>query len=446
MLDSIRSKLLIWNAVVLTTLVVVFGAMLWFGLRRTMYRTVDQELATHAQALARGLRRDARGVFDLDISSFELEYFNQEKAGAPFYALWDQDGSTIDTSDPEMKIPNPRGSMSRDRGLMRELAVTGPVESIVLVGRDIAEEHQRLAELLAALLIMGGATLALTLAGGWFLTGRALAPIGRITRAAAEVSASKLHQSIEVGEMEWELRDLASTINAAFDRLREAIERQTNFTADASHELRTPLSIILSQAESALSRSRDAAEYREALEAIRRGGERMRSIVDGLLTLARAESGHLIARRDPVQLDQLIREAIAMLAPSAEQNGVQLHCVLAPVRIKGDRDRLTEAMVNVLNNAVRYNHPGGTVETTLTSEADRAVITVRDTGIGIPADDLTHIFDRFYRVDKARSRAVGGSGLGLPIAKSIIEGHSGSIEVRSDDSGSTFTIRLGQCT
>jgi signal transduction histidine kinase len=239
------------------------------------------------------------------------------------------------------------------------------------------------------------------------------------------------------------MRGLCHTLNDAFARQETAFARQTRFTADASHELRTPLSIIRTHIDLALKRERTPEEYREALQTCLRSAERMSSVVQGLLTLARADSGADTFARDEIRLDSVVRAVVESLQAAADERQIALHLDLAPVVVWGDGDRLADVASNLVSNAVRYNRPGGQVTVTLLDEAGDAELRVADTGIGIPAPARARIFERFYRVDDARSRAAGGAGLGLAITRWIVEGHGGTITVEDrPGGGSLFVVTL----
>ena len=444
MRKSFRWKLLAWYALVVAGLAAAFGGLLYHNARRSIYGEADARLRDHATALAAALRPLEGGTFEVDLSPDLVRTFGGTLPTSPYYALWDAAGELIDRSNPAADVPRPPSPGTRDRGPFREVTLAGPGGALVLVGWDFQAERKRLRDVLAA---AGGTGLVLVLlaaAGGWFLAGRALAPVAHISRAAAAVSASNLSERIDPARMEAELGELARTINGAFDRLQQALDRQARFTADASHELRTPLSIVLSHADHALARERDAGEYREALEAIRRAGRRMQAVVEGLLTLARADAGELKLADEPLDFRRLVEDVCAMLAPAAAERGLTLATDLHPARVRGDRDRLAEAVANLVTNAVRYNRDGGRIDVALRAGPDgQVVLTVADTGVGIPAADQPHVFERFYRADKARSRAAGGSGLGLAIARWVVEAHGGRIGFTSrEGEGSSFTVRL----
>jgi signal transduction histidine kinase len=240
-----------------------------------------------------------------------------------------------------------------------------------------------------------------------------------------------------------ELAGLAGVLNGAFDRLRAAFDRQRRFTADASHELRTPLAVIRSHADLALTRPRSAEEYQQALGACRTAAGRMTAIVQGLLTLARADAGSADGGSERVPLDRVVEESVALLQPLAEESGVTLDSRTTPLIVPGDRASLAQVVGNLVENAIRYNRPGGDVRVRLEGRDGSAELTVADSGIGIPAVDLPHVFDRFYRVDKARTRAAGGTGLGLAIVKTLVDAHGGTVTLESTPGvGTTVRVRM----
>jgi heavy metal sensor kinase len=239
------------------------------------------------------------------------------------------------------------------------------------------------------------------------------------------------------------LAELATVLNSTFDRLEAAFERQSRFTADASHELRTPLAIVRSHAELALSRPRSPEEYREALAASLRAACRMTALVESLLTLARADAGRLELARVPVDLRRVVEEGMGLLRPLAGQKEVSLSSRLERAEVSGDPLRLSQVVNNLLSNAVQYNRTGGAVTVELGEEGEEVVLKVADTGRGIAPEDRQHLFERFFRADRARGRDSGGCGLGLAICKSIVEAHGGTIGYDSlAAQGSVFWVRL----
>jgi heavy metal sensor kinase len=227
-------------------------------------------------------------------------------------------------------------------------------------------------------------------------------------------------------------------------RLDDAFRRQRQFTADASHELRTPLTAIKGQVEVALRRRRDAAAYREVLQAVNEEVDRLIRLVGSLLTLARADAGQIPIALETVSLPELVAGAVEQVDPVAKQRDIELSASAGPaVTLQADEDLLLQLLLNLLDNAIKHTPAGGRVTVGWRVNGRQVELWVRDTGVGIAGEHLAHIFDRFYRVDKARSRAEGGVGLGLSICRWIAEAHGGHISVRSaPGQGSTFTAGL----
>ncbi len=443
MFKSIRWSLLFWYTLILTLVVAGFAGTLYYKMRRSLYREVDVRLKAHARALAGALDRERDGSYEIDLSD---EYLRRSFGGDdddPYYVIWDERGEIVSRSHPGLEAPRPEGGGTRDRRSRREVVVPSPEGPLVMVGQRLEDQRDYLRELLGALIGAGAGVLVLALAGGWFLASRALRPISRMSQVASTLSASSLSGRIDVGQTESELGKLARTLNDTFDRLERAFEQQTRFTADASHELRTPLSILMSQTELALRKERSAGEYREALGVCLRAAHRMKAVVEGLLTLARADVRDLDLRRERFDLGKVVEETAAMLGPLAIEKKVTLTVSAEPAEVLGDRERWREVVTNLVSNALRYNREGGRVDAALSVKGNEAVLTVADTGIGIPEKDWPHVFERFYRVDKARSREQGGSGLGLSITKWIVEAHGGSLSfISREGEGTTFTVRL----
>jgi len=295
-----------------------------------------------------------------------------------------------------------------------------------------------------AIFLLGSGIVALTVASflGRFLVRKSLKPIDDITKTAQQIEAENLTPRFEMPKTGDELSQLASTLNEMIDRLELSLQQIRQFTADASHELRTPLTVIRGQTEVILRRERSTEEYRQVLESNLEEMEWMSRMIDNLLTLSRADAGQLQIELEPVQLKRLVVEAYeeCHVLAEAKKLSVFLDKIEAAL-VYGDEMWLRQVLVNLIDNAVKYTPEGGKIWLSLEVEAGYAKLTVKDTGIGIPEEDLPKIFDRFYRVDKARSRQIGGSGLGLSIIKWIVIAHKGRVEVTSQlEEGSCFTI------
>jgi len=242
-----------------------------------------------------------------------------------------------------------------------------------------------------------------------------------------------------------ELGRLATTINALLARLDATFTEQQRFIADASHELRTPLAVLRGETEVVLEQNRRAQDYKESLALIKDEAERLTRIVENLFVLARQPVDQHTVMKEPLRLNEVVSECVRSAQVLATQRGLRLHLdgAMSEVNFTGDDEMLKRMLLNLLDNAVKYTAPGGDVGVALSTQNGSARIVVTDSGIGIPAADQPRIFDRFYRVDKARSRALGGAGLGLSIAKWIVEAHGGTIAVQSiPTQGSEFIVDL----
>ncbi|WP_010588108.1 sensor histidine kinase [Schlesneria paludicola] len=406
------------------------------------------------------------------------QLFGGEEDSRFYFLIWGRDGALMQKSDsaPELAYPNVHDEIDgvrvrkvrerREGGhVYREVIMSHPMFPMppsprpgehagergesgipdwnVLVGRsidkDLAAQHQSDWLLVATGMIILAAGV---LGGGW-LSSRAIRPIAAMTATAESISAQNLSERINVKEVDSELGKLATVLNGTFDRLQMAFERQKQFTADASHELRTPLAVIATHTELALSRPRSLEDYRGALETCQRASHRMRSLIDALLVLARFDSAAPALKQDSVDLEPLIQDCVELVRPLAEQRGIQLESETSPCIVVGDGDKLAQVLTNLLSNAIRYNVENGRVRVTTGTDGQLAILEVTDTGIGIPGDQLELIFDRFYQVNKARSRAEGSCGLGLSICKTIVEAHGGTIRVSSElNVGTTVEVRL----
>ena len=286
--------------------------------------------------------------------------------------------------------------------------------------------------------------------GGYFLAGKALAPVAAMSRQAAFITAQNLHERLPVGNRRDELGSLAQIFNDLLARLDAAFAQQRRFMADASHELRTPIAIIRGESEIALSRKdRAAADYQESLEIVYDESRRMSRIVEDLMTLARVDAGQAPLQKNPLRLDELLTECVRSVRALADEKQIRIYNkVEAAMPLTGDDELLRRMFLNLLDNAVKYNDPGGRVEIAAENSGNEFyLIAVSDTGRGISAENQARVFERFFRADNARSRSetVGGSGagLGLAIARWIADAHGGTLRLQNSSSqGTSFVISL----
>jgi len=284
----------------------------------------------------------------------------------------------------------------------------------------------------------------LAVAGGWLVARRSLAPVGAMAAHAKEISASSLSQRLPVANPHDELGQLATVFNATLQRLENSFAELLRFAADASHELRTPLTALRAEGEVALNNARDPEQLRQSIGAMLEEAQRLQDLVESLLALARAEADQQPLNRVPIKLGALTREVVESLRILADEKRQQLATELnGEVSIAGDAPLLRHALLNLVHNAIRYTPAGGRITIRCTRRDREAVIEVTDTGEGIAPEHQAKVFERFYRMDKTRSRAEGGAGLGLAIAKLAVERHGGRIELQSTPGqGSSFSMVL----
>jgi heavy metal sensor kinase len=294
--------------------------------------------------------------------------------------------------------------------------------------------------------LMLGVPLMLILAGigGFFLSGKALKPIDRITRTAQTIGAGDLSRRIDYGGPEDEVGRLVCTFNHMLDRLQEAFIKERRFTADAAHELRTPLTVLKGQIGVTLNRHHSPSEYESTLKNLEQQVDRLIRLSNDLLLLSRIDQGYILRELTILNISDLLAATIEQIQPLAKSNGLVINASIpSGITVSGDMDQLIRLFLNLLDNAVKYTPSGGRILVTAKREDENVMIEVQDTGMGIKAEHITHLFDRFYRVVTDRSRETGGAGLGLSIAYEIARNHDGDLKIRSEHgNGTTFIVRL----
>jgi len=374
--------------------------------------------------------------------------FDETQTNGFYFMVWSRSGTLLKTSTnapPGVLMPNRRSgttlSYTRTRDSFREVFHFTEMGDCVLAGHSVISDLKDLQTFTFWLIAAGGGVLALGCGGGWWLATTAIRPVEEISAAASRISAGNLSERIQEPDPDNELGRLAGVLNSTFARLESSFAQQKQFTADASHELRTPLAVLISEAQTTLARERTAPEYRETIEACLETAQQMRRLTESLLELARVEAGDQAVDRGPVDLADVAKICLERMRPLAAQSDLQVLSQFDPAMTTANAERLDQVVTNLISNAIYYNKPGGRVEVTTRTDDGKAVLMVTDSGQGISPEDLPHIFERFYRADKSRSRAAGHSGLGLSICKTILDAEGGRIEVSSElGIGTTFKI------
>jgi heavy metal sensor kinase len=428
-------------------------------MRATVYHAIDDELRDRVQGV--------RTFMDRQISSLSIPEIRDEfrehsvlGPGGDLFQVCDVQGQWLYRSVP---LESNNVSIDRPANLPKSHFVTAQVagrplrfysERIVVNGQPYtvqvaAPMHEAfeaieafgLVLVLMVPLLLIGAT-----AGGYWVSKRALDPVDEISRAAQRISIENLADRLHVPETGDQLQRLTETLNQMFSRLEASVRRMKQFTADASHELRAPIALIRTTAEVAVQRrSRHPDEYLEALDDILEESERTSQVVDSLMLLARADAGKEVLERGVVDASSVTRAAVEQGEKLAGLRGLHFSASIPdePIWVLADAEALRRALLILIDNAAKYTPERGWVRVDLSANDGFAKLRVSDTGIGIAPADLPHIFDRFWRADKARSRSHGGAGLGLSIAKWIVETHAGSIAVESEaGKGSVFSLHV----
>jgi len=440
---SIRTRLTIWYLAVMVILLLMFSSVAYLMLDHNLYQNLDNALRVKSTQLNAPsviipqsdeilLSFNYNGMLNQEIGTITVD--TSKLSGLVKQALSGQNSylTTVTTANQGIRL-----YATSFLNLFNDQPV------VVVVGQLTTEITDVLHTFMYIIIFAMIGVLVLAGLGGLFLADRVLRPVERITKTAQKIEGSDLSQRIDV-KTDDELGRLAVTLNEMIGRLEEAFSRQRQFTADASHELRTPLAIMQAEATLALSKERTSDDYRKSLETISQESDYMSAVIGKLLFLARSDAGKEQLNFEDVDLKELIIGLAANIEALAQDKGIKFTVdTKDDVNVSGDKVKLRQLFTNILENAVRYTPADGKISVSLLEKESNAVVSISDTGIGIPPEHLPHIFERFYRVDKARARADGGIGLGLAIAKIIAESHKGKIDVESEvGKGTTFIISI----
>ena len=455
---SVRFRLTAWYAGILALTLVIAGVGVWFAIEDSINDSVDRDLRARLHGMRDYLRRQ---MADAEVGALAQE-LAEDSALAPAgtdFRIAGTDGHWVYRSPGAVAwdLNAPRAASLPDEGRATTVVLNGRVTRVlsapvpigtIQIGISLDAFHEMLSDFALTALIGTPLLLLLASAGGYWMSRRALDPVDRIRRTAEQIGAANLSERLPVIGTGDELDRLSVTLNSMLGRIESAFQRITQFTADASHELRTPIAVIRTTAELACSKPRAQEEYVRALDRILAESERTTHLIEDLMLLARADSGNDDLVFEPVNLDQLVRTTCAEMAVMAEAARLELDTeTLVDCIVQGDEPSLRRLLLILLDNAIKYSKTGGRVRISISvceaAAGKDAVMEVADTGIGISADDLPHIFQRFYRAAKDRSRKTGGAGLGLAIARWIAERHGGRIQAESTvGCGSVFRVSL----
>ena len=492
---GMRIQLTLWFIAVFSVLMLLFGAIFYINLRASLQTSFDTSLQLRTQQIAAGINEDRGTITIHDVTGALPGITDPDAVTDNATPKPNPQSSSTTTATPStpvktnadvnlgalVRILNIRGdvvyvtpaflalnippsSMTQPlrgntwqgtvtakngqtvRLYSTALAENGTVYGVVQVGESLAPLGNTLRSVAIELLLIVPFVLILGAIGSYWLAAHAFGPIDRLTRIARRIEAGDLHERVPVPRSKDEIQSLALTFNEMIERIDKAFVRQRRFVADASHELRTPVAAIRSMTDVVLAQSTpiESEEYVAVLRDVNAESERLGHLINGLLLLARSDENQVLFEHELVRLDLLATDVAATIEPLATERDITLEIVATqPILVMGDEVRLIQVIMNLLDNAVTYSNSGARVKLEVKKEQNKAIMIVTDTGIGIAKDHLDHIFERFYRVDPARSRAAGSTGLGLSIVDWIVRAHDGSITVESEvGKGTTFTVAL----
>lgn len=468
---SVRAQLMLWYMTIFGLLLLLAGVLVYFNLGSSLTTSPDSALKLRAQQLASGVNQERDQIVLRDPIS-DLPGFDVRDSRLTSQAdvnfdnlvrLLDIRGRLVNETPAFQKIHVPEASVlqpiqgtpwqgtvsvSADQEVRiysRTIANDGTVFAIIQVGASLNQVEAALRQVTAELFVAALFVLLLGAGGSYWLAGRAFAPIRRLIEVARTIKEGDLRQRVPVSQTSDEVQALALTFNDMLASLELTLNRQRRFVSDASHELRTPVAVIRSKTDLALQQQGEIEEYITVLRQINDESARLSHLISDLMVLARADEGRTSFEMEMVPLHLLVEAVAANAEALAVKRGISLHAETAePVAVCGDEARLIQVVMNLLDNAIRYTNAGGCVTVSVSKLANKATLAVRDTGIGIQPEHLPLIFNRFYRVDSARTHNSGSnSGLGLSIVDWIVRVHHGSIDVESQPGqGTTFTVTL----
>ena len=456
----IRTRLTVWYSGALLVVLLAFGAGVYFTFQASLQASLDRDLQDRLQGVEAYMQRELQR-FPKTRLWHELEESVQLRPGGEMMQISDSEGTWIFQSQSiqglRLSAPPANPPSAFETRVLRGVTVRVRTAVARVNGEDytiqlatnLGPAWDALNRLVRAMLIFIPPLVVAAYAGGYWLSRRALEPVDQIIQDSRSIGHSNLSRRLMVPQTGDELQRLSETLNEMIDRLDAAFERVTRFTADASHELRSPVAFIRTTAEFALLQPRDAAVYRSAMADMHGEAERMTELIEDLLTLARADSGASEFSMSSLDLRDPLQQACAQAAACASCKGIRFAAQVPDraIPVHGDFAALRRLFLIIIDNAIKYTPAAGRVDIQLSAMDAAAVVKVRDSGIGIAEDELSRIFERFYRSDKARQRESGGSGLGLSIARCIADGHGAQIEVESKlGAGSSFFVRIAQAS
>ncbi|MCB0283932.1 MAG: GHKL domain-containing protein [Calditrichaeota bacterium] len=458
MIKSFKGKLLFWTGLTFIITLLFINLLVYFSLKSYLFNKIDSRIEEECGEIAEVVRFTEGKILIIDSTEWREAEHTEFGEHSLYLQIESPDGRVIRRSEnlhkKEIFLPlegkSERKLTFHEHQYQQNVFRIGQFQKaeqtpVILTAYEISDTVNFLATVRLAFIIISPLILIIALVGIAFITSKAFSPIQRITQIAQNIfNSGNLQQKITADVRDEEIGTLIGTLNALFQKLDTSINQVKNFSADASHELRTPLTIIRGQIEVLLKRERTKEEYKKLLFSVHEEVLKMTRIINNLFQLARADNGKFSMEMKLIRIDELAMDFESKAKSMAREKSIVYKSHIKPnIEILGNKDALQEIFINIMDNAVKYNKPKGTIEFILDSDEKNVILEFRDSGIGIAEDERDKIFERFYRVDKTRSRKQGGSGLGLAIVKWIVNEHNGTIHLESKmNEGTTFRVFL----
>lgn len=458
MFRSVKIKLFLWFFLTFSLILSATGFFIYRELGGIVIESIDNHLHSEIQFIANLLEVE-KGKIEVELQEASVGEYTVPYSGHYYQVVSEDDiilvkspslADSILPLSPIESLPRnaPRfetstGPKTQPLRLMSQLFTIQNKPIIIQAAEDLSDSYRIIDSFRSVILLILLGVFLLSGLGGLFIAGMALRPLNVFSKKIGLITEKNLNERVLIEGLDTELKQLAKSFNATLERLEQSFLMQRQFLADASHELRTPTSVIKSYCEVTLKQERKVEEYQSALKVINEVVTKISFLIDKILEVSRLDS-QMVMRPEKLDIMDVLKDVYHLMLPLAEKNGITiaLHGELKTV-VNGDRERLVEMFTNIVDNAIKYNQAGGRVdiELCLINKKD-ASISIADTGIGMPQEEVDRIFERFYRIDTSRGE-IAGSGLGLSIAKAIAEAHHGRIIVQSEiGTGSIFKIYI----
>lgn len=446
---SIRWHIQLWHTAILIIAVSCLLFWVYYKEKQLFQRNAELKLSIFAtQTIPYLYDQDFQPVNDFNVATnmkiSPQSYIRAKELDGYYFIRVSPDNHIFYQSDAAPSLHNRLETSARHHWVQGNLEYRYTFANGAKIFIGMTREHltYQTNKLIVNLTLIGTFVVGLGLIGGWLMSGVSIKPLRKIALTASNIAEGKTYERINLRQTKTELGELAQTLNSSFDKLSSLAERQTRFTADASHDLRTPVTILLAKCQLALLKDRSQTEYKETIESCLSTAEHMQGLIEALMELAEHDSGQLRLHKEIIDLEDCIKETIELLHPLFQEKKIPVKYTGSCCEISADPIRIKQVLINVITNAIKHTETGA-INITLEQKENNVLVSIQDTGEGIQHEDISKIFNRFYKADMARSISTSSHGLGLAISQNIMEAHGGTIKVESQlGVGSTFSLAI----